>query len=81
MRQRHRLEQRAELERHLTQVLDGLTFPAQRWQILASAEYYGADGVTLRLLHCLRAARYATLTDVVADLAKSAEVHDRLTRR
>ncbi len=28
------------------QVLDGLTFPAHHWQVLAQAELYGIDMVT-----------------------------------
>lgn len=27
-------------------VLEGLEFPAQRWQIIAHADFYGVDGVT-----------------------------------
>ncbi len=76
-----RRSHRAELEHCFASVLDGLTFPAQRWQILATAEYYGADGDTLRLLHSLRATQYRTFADVTDDIATSADVRDRLAGR
>ncbi|HEX3646866.1 MAG TPA: DUF2795 domain-containing protein [Pseudonocardiaceae bacterium] len=34
-------------------VLDGLTFPAERWEILAAADFYGADVHTSRRLRGL----------------------------
>lgn len=33
----------ASLEGHLAPVLDSLTFPANRWEIVMTAESYGAD--------------------------------------
>lgn len=54
----------------LSAVLDGLAFPAQRWQILTQADMYGADAATLdRLLRLPRRQRaYRDLRDVMSTL-------------
>lgn len=36
-----------------------------RWELIARAEYYGADPATLRELHGLEQRRYAGLTDII----------------
>ena len=59
-------------------VLDGLRFPAYRWEVIAQAELYGTDMVTRRRLHRLPVRLYAdsddvadtvTATDAAADQA------------
>lgn len=48
-------------------VLDGLTFPAERWEILAAADFYGADVHTSRRLRALppRDRPYRDLQDIL----------------
>ncbi len=53
------------LLRSVGPVLAGLTFPAQRWQVLAEADAWGAPGVLRRLLAELPSGRYADLDSVV----------------
>jgi hypothetical protein len=55
-------------EKHsLRYVLDGLTFPAQRWEIVTTADMYGADSSTRQRLRALplRNHPYRNLQDVV----------------
>lgn len=52
----------------LLQVLAGLVFPAQRWQVVIHAEYYGADLHTRTLLDVLPDGSYANLAAVSAAL-------------
>ncbi|HEX3590110.1 MAG TPA: hypothetical protein VHV74_10785 [Pseudonocardiaceae bacterium] len=51
-------------------ILDGLTFPAERWQILTAADLYGADVATCQRLRMLpvRNHPYRDLQDVVRAL-------------
>lgn len=49
----------------LRQVLADAAFPAERWQLLAWAEHYGADSVSLQELHGLPIGRYETIEQVV----------------
>ncbi len=42
-------------DQRLRHVLAGLSFPAQRWQVIAEAEHYGADARTRRELRALPA--------------------------
>ena len=49
----------------LRYVLDGLTFPVDRWELIARAEHYGADAASLHDLHALPPRRYGSLTDVI----------------
>ena len=46
-------------------VLNGTSFPAERRELIARAEYYGADPATLRELQSLEQRRYAGLTDII----------------
>lgn len=48
-------------------VLDGLSFPAERWEIVAAADFYGADVHTSRRLRALplRDRPYRDLPDVL----------------
>ncbi|MER5673705.1 hypothetical protein [Pseudonocardia alni] len=46
-------------------VLAGLSFPAQRWQVLAEADAWGAPGVLRRVLADLPVGEYADLTAVL----------------
>ena len=48
----------------LRYVLDGVTFPVDRWELIARAEHYGADAATLHDLRALPPRRYRSLTDV-----------------
>ena len=49
----------------LRHVLAGQRFPAERWELVAGAEAYGADELTRRDLWILPAGRYATVAEVV----------------
>jgi Protein of unknown function (DUF2795) len=48
-------------------VLDGLAFPAERWEIVTAAEFYGADAGTCEWLRRLplRNRPYRNLQDVI----------------
>jgi len=50
------------------QVLDGLRFPAQRWQVITQGEIYGADRVTMAKLHELPVRLYVNCDDVTAEI-------------
>jgi len=52
----------------IRQVLDGLRFPAQRWQLIAQGELYGADVVTMAKLHRLPPRLYLDCDDVTAEI-------------
>jgi hypothetical protein len=54
-------------------VLDGLDFPAHRWEILVKADLYGADSVTKERLQRLpsREHPYHDLLDVVSTLDRT----------
>jgi hypothetical protein len=49
----------------LQQVLAGQSFPAERWELIAAAEMYGADLVTRTELQALLPVRYERLADVL----------------
>ena len=51
-------------------VLDGVSFPVERWELIALAEHYGADATTLHDLRALSDGRYASLTEVVNAIAE-----------
>ena len=53
----------------LRYVLDGLSFPVDRWELVALAERYGADATTLHELRALSEQRYRSLTDVINAIA------------
>jgi hypothetical protein len=57
---------RDQLGVRLEQVLFGLRFPAQRWQIITHADLYGVDAFTRHLLHRLPRGMYQNCADVVA---------------
>ncbi|WP_243754006.1 DUF2795 domain-containing protein [Labedaea rhizosphaerae] len=50
-------------------MLDGLDYPAQRWQILVQAELYGAATTTKDTLRRLPPRTYADTGDVTRVLA------------
>ena len=54
--------------RRIGQVLDGLSFPAARWQVLAQADHYGADSVSRAQLSNLPVRTYPDLAEVLAAL-------------
>ena len=56
-----------QFDQSLRFVLDGLDFPAERWQILTQADIYGADSVTVQRLRRLpsRVDSYRDLGDVL----------------
>jgi hypothetical protein len=58
-------------------VLDGLRFPAYRWEVIAQAQLYGADMVTSRRLHRLPARLYADCDDVAATVNATDAAADR----
>lgn len=49
-------------------ILDGLKFPAQRWQLLAQAELNGVDAANHERLRQLPEREYRDSTDVAATL-------------
>ena len=49
----------------LRHVLAEQRFPAARWELLVTADLYGADNQTRRELRDLPAARFRSLDDVV----------------
>lgn len=61
-------------------VLDGLRFPAYRWEVIAQAELYGTDMVTRRRLHRLPARLYADCDDVAAEVLACDAAADRRRR-
>jgi len=52
----------------LSEVLEGLSYPAEKWQITTCAEIYGADIHTRRLLYHLPSRTYEDAADVTAAL-------------
>jgi hypothetical protein len=62
-----RRDRRADVER-IRQVLDGLSFPAARWEVLAQADHYGADSVSRAQLSMLPVGTYRGLAEVLAAL-------------
>jgi len=54
----------------IQQVLVGLTFPAQRWQLIAQAHYYGAGPAYTTELGQLPERTYQSMREVVAELAQ-----------
>jgi len=50
--------------------LDGLAFPARRWQLIAQAELNGVDGVTHERLRRLPARPYENSADVAGELIR-----------
>jgi Protein of unknown function (DUF2795) len=55
-------------ERTVRQVLSGLTFPAEKWQIVTQADLYGADAHTRVELHGLPMREYRSPEDITAEL-------------
>jgi hypothetical protein len=51
-------------------VLDGMQFPAQRWQVVAQAHYYGAPCACSARLAGLPVRTYRDANDVAAELRK-----------
>ncbi|HET9141811.1 DUF2795 domain-containing protein [Actinophytocola sp.] len=58
-------------ERALLQVLDGLRFPAAKWQILTQAELYGADVRTRGELLRLPTRQYRSTNEITEFLNAS----------
>lgn len=54
-----------EMRQRLRQVLADQRFPAERWELIAAAEIYGADLVTRNELHALQPLRFQCLADVL----------------
>ena len=59
----------ADASDRLRYVLDGLSFPVDRVELVARAEHYGADATTLHELWSLPERRYGSLTDVITVVA------------
>jgi hypothetical protein len=53
----------------LREVLDGLSYPAQKWQITTCAGLYGADMRTRRALYRLPTRVYESAADVSSALS------------
>jgi hypothetical protein len=54
----------------ILQVLAGLEFPAQRWQVIAQAQYYGAGTAYTGELTRLPVRTYQSLREVAVELSK-----------
>jgi len=52
----------------LSEILEGLNYPAEKWQITTCAAIYGADVRTRRELYALPARVYRSAGDVAATL-------------
>ncbi len=57
----------------VTQVLRGLRFPAEKWQILTQADLYGADTATRQRMFALPVRLYRDCPDVARALPARAE--------
>lgn len=55
-------------------VLAGVRFPAERWELIACADAYGADWTTLNELHALPAARYLNMNEVLIAVGNANQV-------
>jgi hypothetical protein len=60
-----------EREQTFLQVLRGLTYPAEKWQIVTQAELYGADSSTRGQLYRLPMREYATPAEITAALDRT----------
>jgi hypothetical protein len=56
-------------ERTLSEILDGLSYPAEKWQITACAEIYGADVHTRRVLYDLPAQTYESVEHITTTMS------------
>ncbi len=56
----------------LRQVLAGIQFPVERWQLIAWAQHYGADYTTLRELEMLPPSTFRCMEQVVARVLQAA---------
>lgn len=52
-------------------VLAGQSFPAYRWELIGTADHYGADARSRRELHALPPGRYPSLAAVVAAVERA----------
>ena len=52
----------------LRHVLAGQQFPADRWQLIVGAEFYGADAQTRNELQALPPKRYVSLAEVLSTI-------------
>jgi hypothetical protein len=57
----------------LQEILEDLSYPAEKWQITTCAEIYGADIHTRRSLYRLPSRTYADATDIIAALESTAD--------
>lgn len=69
----------ADLKR-VRQVLAGLPFPAEKWQLITYAEEYGADATTRGDLWALPVGSYPDLSAVLASLGLAAATVDPARR-
>ena len=56
-------------------VLDELSFPVHRWELIAAAQHYGADAATMQELHNLPDGRYRSLSEVINTVAEHCGQH------
>jgi len=66
-RRAHRPEVPADVQR-ISDVLADLCYPAQKWQVLAEADHYGADSASRSQLWALPAGTYPDLDSVLEEL-------------
>jgi hypothetical protein len=63
------------------QVLHGLCYPAEKWQILTQADLYGADSATRAALQGLPARVYGSPSDIALALTGNGVGERRTARR
>ena len=61
------------VDQRVRQVLHGLRFPAEKWQIVTQAELYGADATTRDQLYQLPLREYRSWTEVAKTVTQNAE--------
>ena len=63
-----------DIRQRLQQVLAGQRFPAERWELIVTAEIYGADLVTRSELQALGPVQFQCLADVLLALEHTRRV-------
>lgn len=64
----------------MNRVLDGVEYPAQRWQLLAQADINGVDGVTLERLRRLPVRSYRHSGEVASMILDDGSPDESTTR-
>ena len=68
------------LRPRLQQVLAGQSYPAELWELIVTAEIYGADLVTRSELQALLPVRFQSLADVLLAVERKVRVTPAIVR-